>query len=289
MVKRPTTLLQHIAKSFLSALLLINISAVLAADTSTETSTSPAEPAAEERALYQVEFIVVRPLDRSDLESEDWSGPRPNLVGDKVLKGNPNPDQPLEHLEGFSWTNSAEFDLPSTLKRLQNSGQYEVLMHRSWRQHSTPRDNATPYYVSLSFDENNRIQAQVSNYNAAPNRASDNGFKTATIGNAGFTGRDLNPGAEQAGLIGTVSFSQARYLHFTIDLLMSEHQSQAEQQANAAAISNSEMAAEELGLVAERRLRHYHLQETRRIKTKETQYFDHPAFAVLAHMKRLTD
>lgn len=267
-------------KSLLTALLAMTISAAVA-ETSTDEATSPEF---QGPPIYQVEFIVVRPFDRSDLASEDWSAQRPALASDAAFEGGGEPAQPLARQAGFNWVNSADFDLPSTLKRLENSGEYEVLLHRSWRQRSTPRNNATPYYLSLPFDQNNALQAFEADKPADFDTPADNGFKTATLGNTGFDdgGNELS---DKAGLIGTITFSQARYLHLSLDLLMSEHRDN--KSSRPASMGNANPPAEALDLFVNNGLRHFHLQETRRVKTQETHYFDHPAFAVLVHIARV--
>jgi hypothetical protein len=227
--------------------------------------------------IYQVEFIVVRPRHREDLQAEDWPNVRPELASDALTAGDYAPEQPLESTPDFSWVEEAQWDFPNTLRRLQESGAYEVLMHRSWRQQATPRKNAVPYLVKLPFDDRN-APTQL----AAGNIASDYSYSNA-LQNAG--------NADDAGLVGTVAFGKARYLHFTIDLLMSENSqsNQSSWQGNWQTQSVIGSSAEQLGLsnFQQAPLKHFHLQESRRIKTEETQYFDHPGFAVLAHVRRL--
>jgi hypothetical protein len=191
-------------------------------------------------------------------------------------------EQPLESTPDFSWVAEAEWDFPNTLRRLQESGAYEVLMHRSWRQQATPRENAVPYVVKLAFDERN-LPTEVATTGSNIAYSNTGYVYSNALQNAGST--------DGAGLIGTVAFGKARYLHFSIDLLMSEHSnpSQSSWQGNWQSQSAIGSSAEQLGLssVNQAPLKHFHLQESRRIKTEETQYFDHPGFAVLAHVRRL--
>lgn len=243
-----------------------------------------AEPLAEAPAadvvaesIYQVEFIVVRPRLREDLQAEDWPTERPELASDSLTAGDYAAEQPLESTPDFSWVEEADWDFPNTLRRLQENGAYEVLMHRSWRQQATPRENAVPYVVKLPFDDRN-APTELAVDNVASNYSYSNPLQSPNA-----TGK--------AGLVGTVAFGKARYLHFSIDLLMSETSESASSgwQGNWQSQSVMGTSAEQLGLASYSQppLKYFHLQESRRIKTEETQYFDHPGFAVLAHVRRL--
>lgn len=75
-------------------------------------------------------------------------------------------------------------------------------------------------------------------------------------------------------LEGTLTFHRGRFLHLDIDLQLSEMNSLAITQTNL-----SQRFHEPVTL--------YRLTETRRIKTDESHYFDHPRFGVLAIVKKI--
>ena len=271
------------------------------------TASEAAETAAEIEDVFQVEFLIVRPTNRDDMQFEDWEGDRPALASDEQTQSEFAVAQPLEETPFFGWVDEASSDLPNTLKRVNESSAYEVLMHRAWRQQATPRDNATAYFVQLPFDDRNEPQLIItpdeSSIPSAVLEVATEGFQTVDE----VAEEALQPSEAKAGVWGTFSFSKARYLHFTLDLLMSESEVTEENpwQSNWQApaennglgdgfgLSGPEEASalsESLGLatIPEKKQYHYHLAESRRVKTEQTHYFDHPAFAVLAHVRRLT-
>lgn len=276
--------------------------------------------------IYQVEFILLRPRFRDDLDSEDWdaldeTAAAENTPQTPTQAETEAPQQPLTQTPYFGWVAEGEWDLPYTVKRIQRSDDYEVLMHRSWRQQSTPRDNPVPYVLALAFDDNNQAlpvvhPSQQTEAPAADTAAAwttpDNGFQQAHIPNASpFQSNDNPTETVEAplGVYGTLSFSQARFLHFSVDLSLTEvinNPSSPQSYADVAAaqafgghssnassgygFNNLAAYSESLGLTlaAPVKKRRYQLSETRRIKTEVTHYFDHPAFGVLLHARRLT-
>lgn len=311
---------RHVNLSFF-VLLGVLLSAFAVAETTPSSAAdvqTPAEAEAIEiEPVYQVEFIIIRPRSRDDINSEDWLDERPRLESDDLTQTDTATEQPLEALELFSWTKEEQWDLPHTMRRLKQNGNYDLLMHRSWRQQATPRDNPVAFIAQLPFDEANQATpildledqpvAAEAGFNAKP----ENAFNSGDGFTIGLLSEPMLKAETKAGVFGTISFSKARYLHFSVDLVMSEHQDQPSQddwqsnwQSNAAkdntggyglgeqssGISSANQLSESLGLavISKPSFRHYHLVETRRIKTEETHYFDHPAFAVLAHVRRLT-
>lgn len=260
-----------------------------------------AEQTAEIEDIFQVELIVVRPRNRDALQFEDWDNERPTLPSDAQTQLDELTEQPLELSDYFSWVEEAQYDLPNTLQRLEDTGAYEVLLFRSWRQQATPRDNATEFFLQLPFDQNNSPTAMPETEDVALDVSNTPaGFQTVdTIAPISVP---TNVQQHKAGLFGSFSFSKARYLHFTVDMLMTENQAAPSPLASSAfgnqatsglvdtVDSTSLEYNETLGLadLPERNQRHYHLSESRRVKTEETHYFDHPAFGVIAHARRLT-
>lgn len=248
--------------------------------------------------IYQVEFLVLRPYQRNDLNIETWSQIKPKtpyplqinnqakskfdnadpLAVESVLaslrsgQGAESNEPAITQLEGFSWVTQAQWNLPYTIRRIDRGGEYEILMHKVWRQVATARDQLVPLTVALPFDVNNQAisEQQVADQS--------------------------NAQAIKNGLFGNFAFSKGRYLHVTMDFVLAEAKA-----PNAAAVkeqygfsrplnSDIDSTGFSFGLdTPEAVIEYYRLNETRRIKADETHYFDHPAFSVLAYVSRIKD
>lgn len=249
-------------------LVLSLLSSVALAETSAQTP-SAAEP------VYQVEFIVLRPYQRNQLNKETWSRTQPNTPYPLAIAPASSDiecsdsEQAITRLKGFRWATEGQWNLPYTIKRINRGGEYEILLHKAWRQTATTRDQLVPLNVALPFDANNQvISEQQLAYQA-------------------------NSQPIKNGLFGNFAFSKGRYLHLTMDLVLAEAQAQVAAATEQYGFSQPESsegdaAGFSFGLdKPEATIEYYRLNETRRIKTDETHYFDHPAFSVLAYVSRI--
>lgn len=265
----------------------IILSSLLSTTALAESANSPATVA---EPIYQVEFLVLRPYQRNELDKETWSLQKPNtpfplstqtttaersdpLAVDAVLASlKPNLQsngQAITQLKGFSWVNEAQWNLPFTIKRINRGGEYEILMHKVWRQTATSRNQLAPLTVALPFDASNGVVSE-----------SQLAYQTSA-------------GDNQNGLFGNFAFSKGRYLHLTMDFVLAEAQAPAAMVTEQYGFSRAKDADGEstpfsFGLdQPEAVIQYYRLNETRRIKTDETHYFDHPAFSVLAYVSKI--
>lgn len=264
----------------------------------------------EAEPIYQVEFLVLRPYQRDEIANETWSHNKPQVPypltvpspvfnnydyssNDQPLTLTPSASiegddptasaiQPITTLEGFNWSTQAQWSLPFTIKRLNRGGEYEILLHKSWRQTATARDQLVPLKIALAFDERNQVMsptqaaAQQATQQRSQYDATTNTFETKA----------------ENGLFGTFAFSKGRYLHLTMDLLLAEQQlvetTPTERYGFSAPSADGE--AFSFGLdKPEAQLNYYRLNETRRIKAEQTHYFDHPAFSVLAYVSKVEE
>lgn len=160
---------------------------------------------AQAQQWYHTEVLVFEHLANVSNEQP----PRMPLVGQPSL----NPNSQTKQLQP---ANNA--DLIGIASRLNNSGAYRVITHKSWRQ-AFPTKNRAPL-VGLGTDA----------------------------------------------LAGSVRFYRGTYLHAEIDLWFRG--------------TGSQTAQRETG-----EPRRPHLFESRRIRSGEVHYFDHPDFGVLIHIK----
>lgn len=298
--------------------------------------------AVEAEPVYQVEFLVLRPYQRNDLNHETWSEQKPEtpyplampapspLAEEHSAKGSassgaPNTNyrtsdqpltltptakpqtqerdqsaplvdetQPVTQLAGFAWATEEQWNLPFTIKRLQRGGEYEILLHKAWRQTATARDQLVPLNIALAFDEENQVISLTQQLNQAAYRgqatadyvSSETSFGT-TLANQPVKEESIQPG-----LFGTFAFSKGRYLHLTMDMVLVEQQAKAVTATERYGFYTPSNDGEAFSFGVDHSApsyNYYRLNETRRIKTETTHYFDHPAFSVLAFVSRIEE
>ena len=93
-----------------------------------------------------------------------------------------------------------------------------------------------------------------------------------------------HPDARRAGVTGTVILYKERYLHLKLDLTL-----------DPTPVPETVELPGEFSIMAEERWDErappapivYHLEESRRLRGEDTQYFDHPQFGVIASIREI--
>ena len=168
--------------------------------------------------------------------------------------------------------------------RLEKSGAYRPLLHVAWIQPGYSAENARPVHVRNS---NSALGAGGSD-GAPVSTASEPGF-APTLSPRVRVARDRS----KAALDGTVRVHRARYLHVQADLLYyrplesdAAAADPTDSGASAAVLPNSPDAAliEQLMSETDATPRLFRLKESRRMRSSELHYLDHPLFGVLVEI-----
>jgi hypothetical protein len=165
--------------------------------------------------------------------------------------------------------------LNSMAKRLNSSSQYDVVLHIAWRQPTYDEDQAKPVFV----------------YNGMldPDPAPKPIAKHGDPQSYDYYVDGTSVGPQYYWLSGTLKLSVSRYLHFETDLhmkLRTTRQEVIEQspppEESGGFGSFFGMAREPTPITIERPvLQDYRFFESRRMRSKEIHYFDHPLMGVI--------
>jgi len=250
----------------------------------------PSSQAANEKAeipWYEVEVIIFANKQKLGAESETW----PEMIqtagynriydlalpGSTPLKANLPPvnaeaasrsvqtaDSGGFHANGaYVLLNRNFMDLNGIANQLRASRKYDVVLHIAWRQPTFDEDKAKPVFVF-----NNMLDSD-----PAPRSDSN--------------GTDVGP--QYYWLSGTLKLSVSRYLHFESDLHMKLRTTRQETIEQSPPPEDSSgfgsffgMSKESTPITIERPvLQDYRFFESRRMRSKEIHYFDHPLMGII--------
>lgn len=234
----------------------------------------------EENRWFQVELIVFAHKSDDPLDSEIW----PKIAGlslppgivDLSLPGT-TPPQKQPEVNGltlsapmpvaFQMLKPEELELNDDYKRLARSSSFEPLLHVGWRQPTFDKDKAQTVFL----------------YDGMTNPVSE----TDTGAGSEETALDIGPNSPR--VVGTVSLSVSRYLHFNADLV---YRTSVEQQRGVVipdlelwdkkpfpTLSQHQGPAYRLQEWSA--IRDFRLQESRRMRSKKLHYLDNPFFGII--------
>ncbi len=207
----------------------------------------PTLPLLAAETWYEVEVIVVAQRN-PDAGSETWPAKSlpatPDAAQAIPVPGQPSisPDARLDVLP------PENFRLQAEALRIAKDSNHELLLHTGWRQAGLTREQSIPLRIHAPSDDGSSI-------NADPGREAD------TVLNA----------APSTRLDGTLRLILARYLHLEADLnyFAAEEMPQGQGFFSLFASEQTEKPV-------------YRLNETRRMRSRELHYLDHPMFGVIA-------
>ncbi len=206
-----------------------------------------------EARWFDIEVIVFKRAQLSSENQEQWP-PEP---------GRPNTDTAASLLPDVDDTNADPFEpvpfqllpaesyqLNDALEKMLASDSYIPLVHLAWRQPTYEKHRALPILINGGAV----IPQQL------------NTFADPSV---------IPP--QMNDLEGTITVSVIRYLHLAAVLLL--HDPSATTESLAAVPAEGILSTDHL---PELGMRSYRLMETRRMRSTEVHYFDHPAFGILA-------
>lgn len=156
------------------------------------------------------------------------------------------PHQPVP----FQLLPSSSNQLNDALKKIQTSDSYKPLLHLAWRQPTYDTDKALPVLIK--------------------------GGELLTQPFANSPGTGYIP-VEVNEIEGTITVSVKRYLHMAVDLLL--HVPAAVVDTSVLPLADDTQPVNPSSVTG---MQSYRLTETRRMRSTEVHYLDHPAFGVLA-------
>lgn len=205
----------------------------------------------------------------------------------------------------FELMNPSELQLIPIAKKLSSSSKYKTLLHIGWRQPTLHPDNSKPIFIYQGVDTP-MIQDPMNNPASQP-KAKGNRFSTVPVTSVTYdssqygqlmtpseidmlTGPDLNP------FYGTLRLSVSRYLHleanlnYRVPVVKEELVPVNMEDSIVGSGFQQNIAFTEQGDAAEMRkqirntLQNFNMFETRRMRSKEIHYFDHPLIGIIARV-----
>jgi hypothetical protein len=220
------------------------------------------EATPEQPRWFQVELIFFEQLEPA-ATGEIWSEPKTEAATERPVMELAPPLQPIVLQDNpgitpraFQLLNPSNFAMSDLSQKLLNSRQYRILSHIAWRQPTVELANSRAVHV---HDELMQEKEPVPGSNER---------------------RVLNNLAEPAeqevkikGFDGTVTVSLSRYLHLSTDITYYNPEVYLAEQ-----IAQQNIDAPNI--------EHFRLVESRRMRSKEIHYIDHPYFGIIALITR---
>ncbi len=225
---------------------------------------------------YQVEAVIFKR--QNPVTDEYWRlGREPDLASSVIRLAEEKPNEPElpgqvtdEHrtaAERKAWRtlDEKQFNLESMTRNMLDRGSYRILFHESWRQPISKRNRAFPIYVqggerimppldslpemASTNPEGDRASAPDSNAATEQPAHADTNSSTEDTFLAGHT-------LAMPEMRGTLLLHVSRYLHVEPDLWLTDQD-------------------------ARDRLYHVQIDQSRRMRSEELHYLDHPKFGLL--------
>lgn len=162
----------------------------------------------------------------------------------------------------YQFLSREDFKLNSSFFKLKKAPQYEVLLHTAWRQPAIDLKDDSAVYLFEGMDDPAQSQERI---------PVSNGPIATTSDLEGGSGEAVDPEAHAPHFSGTLKLALGQYLHVALDLLY-------RRQVNRHDAVNADGANVQQQRTA---LQGFRINEMRRIKLGEVNYFDHPVFGTL--------
>ena len=273
---------------------------------------------------YQIEVIVFENLEHVGLTSEIWansgSAHYSQIIelkhpGDQVYEtlGQDSGKTPAGALPAgqsanmpapYELLDSSQLQLIPIIKKLERSRSYKPILHIAWRQPTLDPTQSLPVFIfdsmTVPYDEaqfKRQSQATSQDPNSRFSSIPVQNFYNSNAAERQATAADTLIGPTLKTLSGTLRLSVSRYLHLEVDLdyrtpILKEEQIDVEPASSGVEVSGLHTTgltnnAQQLttSYVRQRMaLQPFRLFETRKMRSKEVHYFDHPMFGVIARV-----
>ena len=220
------------------------------------------------------------------------------------LSANPNSVMPTP----YELLRTEELQLTPVAKKLEKSSNYQPIVHMGWRQPTLHPDDSTPIFIyqgvelPLITDPGVTSQPATAKTNAGGSRFSSVAVGNFTVDSSQYgqlmspseidtlTGPEFNP------FYGTLRLSVSRYLHleanlnYRIPVIKQEVVPVSMEDSFVSSGFQQNVAFTEEGEIAETKLQeretiqNLNMFETRRMRSKEIHYFDHPSIGIIVRV-----
>jgi hypothetical protein len=226
----------------------------------------PGAGAAEEVRYYDIELIIFESLDPSAKLSESWKHEASMEVPPLAVElGQPYPGPIPKEFDpklAFKVLTSNQLQLTEEAKLLSTGNNYRILLHTAWRQPGMDADTALPVHINLSF-----LETAASTSSQIPKPLPSQASVLAPSGDE-QTRSILN---------GYVKIILSRYLHADINLMYTTNIPMTVGAPAPLAPSDNP----EFKPIQATQPTVYQLSQTRKMRSKEVHYIDHPVIGVL--------
>ncbi len=223
---------------------------------------------------YDVEIIVFENTRPKYSQSEFWKKNTVQAEPETYVQiGQPIPfelPEIYDPLLTFQFIENTAYKLNDIVTSLNESNFHKVLLHSAWRQPGMSKENALSVKIyhqipakktditdTLNSDTANNIyqsEQQSNNINSSFNTITEN-----NLSNNGFL------------LSGYIKLILSRYLHLKIDLSYHEQKSNTTEQFISDEFGEDYLLPDV-----------YNISQTRRLRSKELHYIDHPVISIIA-------
>lgn len=263
---------------------------------------------------YQIELIIFANQNQQGMISETWPEP-PALLSPEFLElTHPDDASPASSSEvpsimptPYELLKSTELQLIPIAKKLASSRKYQPLLHMGWRQPTLHPDKSMPIFVYRGIDLSLRADSANAMQPAAASNAGGSRFSSVAVGSFTYDSSQygqLLPASEVDALYGprlnpfygTLRLSVSRYLHleanlnYRIPIIKEELVPVNLADSLVSSGFQQNVAFTEQGDTAETRmqtretLQNFNMFETRRMRSKEIHYFDHPLIGIIVRV-----
>lgn len=257
-----------------------------------------AEPvAAPDLETPGAELPALHGLDAADTPDSTALAPEQSPTAHEELQPAVDAMPPLDLWVPFLLRPASDLKLSDAVRRLNRSGRFRVITHAAWRQALSRGGPTAPVHIHNMLGDIETYQrlsqsALEHGLPLAPNVATFEMTPPATVSEssdgsvvaeieAATTGAFPTPVQRpiEFPLDGTVTIRLARYLHIDADLIWHRMEQAREDAQPGPPI---EITMDGSPITPEVRMRGYRLNESRRMRSKELHYLDHPVYGVLA-------
>lgn len=264
---------------------------------------------------YQIEVIIFANTSQNGLYGETWPETAKLHNSDVIELKHPE-DTGYANQKLPNFTPAANTPVPYELldrsqlqlvpieKKLSASKNYKPLLHIAWRQPTVDPDKATPVYIYEGVELPRNVLQKTSQVDSqSKGRFSQIPVGTYTYDSSQYgqfvpvSQTDLENGPDLEPLSGTLKLGVSRYLHVEVDLkyrtkIMKEevvpvNPDPTFTEGNSFQRTLALTQAENNNKTRIRRreaLQTFYLYETRKMRSKELHYIDHPMFGVIVRV-----
>ena len=220
----------------------------------------------DEDRYYDIELIIFESTDKASYHAEAQRNTLSRELPEEAIElGKAVPRKLIKGYDpklSFRLLPASTYQLSQEVKLLQQSGHYNVLLHTAWRQPGMDRETAIPVHIRKEYVSQVEQPVQENNTFSAFGPAS-----------SAFT-----PPPAKNVLDGYIRIILSRYLHAQVDLAYTVPTRQNVQTIPAATTeSNAEYRTEKTEIVPLM----FHLNQSRKMRSTEVHYLDHPVLGVI--------